>query len=65
MADDDPSVRSHLADLLMERGYDVQCLDSGEQVLHCFTSSPLSALLLIEIRLPRVSGLEILSALIG
>ena len=63
VADDDPGVRSHLAGLLMDRGYDVQCLDSGEQVLHCLTSSPLPALLLLEIRLPRVSGLEILSAL--
>jgi two-component system, NtrC family, response regulator AtoC len=57
------NVRSHLADLLVERGYDAQCLDSGEQVLHCLTSSPLPALLLLEIRLPQVSGLEILSAL--
>jgi two-component system, NtrC family, response regulator AtoC len=63
IVDDDPSVRSHLADLLVERGYDVQCLDSGEQVLHCLTSSPLPALLLLEIRLPQVSGLDILSAL--
>jgi len=63
VVDDDPSVRSHLADLLVERGYDVQCLDSGEEVLHCLTNSPLPALLLLEIRLPRVSGLEILSAL--
>jgi two-component system, NtrC family, response regulator AtoC len=63
VVDDDPSVRSHLADLLVARGYDVQCLDSGEQVLHCLTSSPLPSLLLLEIRLPRVSGLEILSAL--
>jgi two-component system, NtrC family, response regulator AtoC len=63
VVDDDPSVRSHLADLLLERGYDVQCLDSGEQVLHSLTNSPLPALLLLEIRLPRVSGLEILSAL--
>jgi two-component system response regulator AtoC len=63
VVDDDPSVRSHLADLLAERGYDVQCLDSGEQVLHCLTNSPLPALLLLEIRLPGVSGLEILSAL--
>jgi two-component system response regulator AtoC len=63
VVDDDPSVRSHLADLLVERGYDVQSLDSGEQVLHCLTSSPLPALVLLEIRLPRISGLEILSAL--
>jgi two-component system response regulator AtoC len=63
VVDDDPGVRSHLADLLAERGYDVQCLDSGEQVLHCLTTSPLPALVLLEIRLPRVSGLEILSAL--
>ena len=63
VVDDDPSVRLHLADLLVERGYDVQCMESGEQVLHCLTSSPLPALLLLEIRLPRVSGLEILSAL--
>ena len=63
VVDDDPSVRSHLTDLLVERGYDVQSLDSGEQVLHCLTTSPLPELLLLEIRLPLVSGLEILSAL--
>ena len=63
IVDSDPNVRSHLADLLVERGYDVQCMEAGEQVLHCLTSSPLPALLLLEIRLPQVSGLEILSAL--
>jgi two-component system, NtrC family, response regulator AtoC len=63
IVDGDPNVRSHLTDLLVERGYDVQCLDSGEQVLHCLASSPLPALLLLEIRLPRVSGLEVLSTL--
>jgi two-component system, NtrC family, response regulator AtoC len=63
VVDDDSGVRSQLADLLVARGYDVQCLDSGEQVLHCLTSFPLPALLLLEIRLPRVSGLEILSEL--
>jgi FixJ family two-component response regulator len=44
VADDDTGVRSDLVDLLMERGYDVHCFDSGEQVLHCLTSSPLPAL---------------------
>jgi len=63
VVDDDLSARSHLADLLVGRGYEVQCLDSGEQVLHCLANSPLPALVLLEIRLPRVSGLEILSAL--
>ena len=63
IVDEDSNVRSHLAGLLVQRGFDVQCLESGEQVLHCLANSPLPALLLLEIRLPRVSGLEILSEL--
>ena len=63
IVDDDSNVRSHLAEMLVQRGFDVQCLESGEQVLHCLANSPLPGLLLLEIRLPRVSGLEILSEL--
>jgi two-component system response regulator AtoC len=63
VVDADPSVRSYLSELLVADGYDVQCLDSGEQVLHCLTTSALPSLLLLEIRLPRVCGLEVLAAL--
>jgi two-component system, NtrC family, response regulator AtoC len=63
VVDDDASVRSSLSDLLIARGFEVQCLDSGEQVLNGLAASPLPALLLLEIRLSKASGLEILAAL--
>src|SRR5579862_3188189 len=61
VVDDDPAIRSYLSDFLVSRGYGALCLDSGEQVVRRLASSEPPALLLLDIRMPRVGGLEILA----
>jgi two-component system, NtrC family, response regulator AtoC len=63
VVDDDAGIRAYLADLLAARGYGVCCLDSGEQLLRRLGTSAPPALLLLDIRMPRVCGLEVLSEL--
>ncbi len=63
VVDDDPGTRSYLSDFLISRAYDTLCLESGEQVIRRLTSSEPPSLLLLDIRMPRVGGLEVLAAL--
>ena len=59
--DDDPSTRSYLSDFLVSRGYEPVCFDSGEQVVRRLADSEPPALLLLDIRMRRVGGLEVLT----
>ena len=63
VVDDDASIRSYLSDFLGSRGYGVACLESGEQVLRRLASTEPPSLLLLDIRMPRVGGLEVLAEL--
>src|SRR5437762_12236148 len=63
VVDDDASIRSYLSDFLDSRGYGVDCFDSGEQVLHRLASTQPPSLLLLDIRMPRVGGFEVLAEL--
>jgi two-component system response regulator AtoC len=63
IVDDDAGVRSYLSDFLGTRGYETHALDSGDQVLRRLTTSPPPLLMLLDIRMPRVGGLELLSEL--
>src|SRR5437763_1271060 len=55
VVDDDDSTRSYLWDFLTSRGYDVQCVDSGDQVVRRLgTSRP--SLLILDIRMPHIAG---------
>jgi two-component system, NtrC family, response regulator AtoC len=63
VVDDDASVRSYLYDFLVSRGHEVLCLDSGEQALRRLSTSPPPSLLLLDIRMPKVGGLEVLAEL--
>lgn len=63
IVDDDAGIRAYLADLLAARGYGVCCLDSGEQLLRRLGTSAPPSLLLLDLRLPRVCGLEVLAEL--
>ena len=64
VVDDDPSIRSYLSDFLDSRGYGVDCFDSGEQVLRRIASAAEPpSLLLLDIRMPRVGGFEVLAEL--
>ena len=61
VVDDDSSIRSYLSDFLVSRGYEPVCFDSGEQVVRRLAESESPALLLLDIRMRRVGGLEVLT----
>jgi two-component system response regulator AtoC len=63
VVDDDTSVRSYLSDLLESRGYSVVCLESGEQALLRIKAYERPSLILLDVRMPRVGGLEVLAEL--
>ena len=63
IVDDDEGVRAYLSELLSSRGYGVASLDSGEQLLRRLASSLRPSLMLLDIRMPRVCGLEVLAEL--
>lgn len=60
VVDDDESVRNYLLDLLTARGHNVSCLNSGEQFLNRLEASSQPSLLLLDIRMPVMCGLEVL-----
>ena len=61
VVDDDDSARSYLWDFLSSRGYDVQCVDSGEQALRRFSNGRQPSVMLLDIRMPHVGGLDVLA----
>ena len=63
VADDEAATRSFLADFLSSRGYGVLCLDSGEHVVSRLQPSNAPSLLMLDIRMPRLSGLEVMAEL--
>ena len=63
MADDDPSTRSYLSDFLVSRGYTVLSFDSGEQLVRRLAGPEQPSLLLLDIRMRRLGGLEVLEEL--
>ncbi len=62
VVDDDESTRAYLWDFLSSRGYDVQCVDSGHQVIRRLATARPS-LLILDIRMPHVGGLDVLAQL--
>ncbi len=63
VVDDDASVQSYLSDFLDSRGYGVDCLASGEQVLRRLATGEPPSVMLLDIRMPRMGGLEVLAEL--
>ncbi len=61
VVDDDAGVRTYLSDLLAMRGYGVSCFDSGEQFLRRLSNGVPPSLLLLDIRMPRACGLDVLA----
>lgn len=60
VADDDESVRHRVEHFLTARGYGVECADSGEPVMARLKDLNRPALLILDLLMPRVGGLEIL-----
>jgi len=60
VADDEAAIRTFLAEFLASRGFEVLCLDSGEHVVARLRPPAVPSLLLLDIRMPRIGGLEVL-----
>jgi FixJ family two-component response regulator len=60
--DDDPAMRKTLSSLLQEAGYDVICFADGAALLS-LARSRIPVCILLEVRLPGKSGLDILKTL--
>ncbi len=63
VVDDEDSTRNYLWDFLSSRGYQVQSFDSGEQAIRRLGSGQRPSLLLLDIRMPHIGGLEVLAQL--
>lgn len=61
VVDDDASTRTYLSRFLGSRGYSVNTLDSGEQVFGALSSADRPAVVLLDLVMPRVNGLDVLS----
>src|SRR5258706_16324246 len=61
IVDDDDDVRAYLATLLSGRGYDVTSAASGEAALTLLSSAPPPAVVLLDLLMPGMSGLELLA----
>jgi two-component system NtrC family response regulator len=62
IVDDDPRIRESLSEALMSDGWQVQLAESGEQALGVLSDADPSVVL-SDIRMPGMSGLELLSLL--
>ncbi|MCX5591681.1 response regulator transcription factor [Alcaligenes endophyticus] len=64
VVDDDEAVRDSLRWLLEANGYRVRCFASGEEFLGVYDPTQL-AVLIVDVRMPGMSGLELQEALIA
>ncbi len=63
VVDDDESVRRYLSSLLTSLGYDVQCLPSGDKVVAALAVSAPPAVVLLDLVMPGMSGLDTLDCI--
>jgi len=62
IVDDDESVRSQIAEVLLEEGYDIEAIDSGELAIRRLNQVQ-PDLLLLDLAMPQVSGFDVLAAI--
>lgn len=60
ICDDEEGVRESLK-VILEKDYDLIVTTSGEQCLECLKNSPDVAIVFLDIKMPLVGGLEVLS----
>ena len=61
IADDDHSIQRYLSSYMGSLGFKTDCVDSGDMVLPRLKSQSPTALLLLDLRLPKTSGLDVLA----
>jgi DNA-binding NtrC family response regulator len=63
VVDDEDGIRNYLKTLLKLKGYEVSTLASGSEAIEFFTRNPPPALILLDILMPDIDGLETLKRL--
>ncbi len=63
VVDDEEGIRNYLKTLLRLKGYEVTALDSGNEAIEYFSSNPPPSLVLLDILMPDIDGLETLKRL--
>ncbi len=63
VVDDDPFVAEMLAMILEDEGYGIETAESGEDALEKFNASPDIGLLISDMNMPGMSGLELIAAI--
>lgn len=63
VVDDEEGIRNYLKTLLKLKGYEVNAVASGSEALEYFSSNPAPSLVLMDILMPEVDGLETLKRL--
>jgi two-component system response regulator AtoC len=62
VVDDDPAFAEYLATMLGSRGYDVSAFSSGAEFLQALTRGPVPDVVLLDVLMPGMNGLETLRA---
>lgn len=60
IVDDEESIRGYLATLLASEGYEVACAEGGEEAIEMIKQGVGPALIILDIMMPRMDGLETL-----
>jgi CheY-like chemotaxis protein len=63
--EDDESVRTALAEVLTDEGYEVELACDGQEALHVLELGPLPSLILLDLSLPNMDGVEFRARQLG